>query len=60
LERDQLVYQFLKDRGIPSAFVMAGGYGEYSWKVYAQFLEWALLDRLEPRLSGSGFSAASD
>jgi acetoin utilization deacetylase AcuC-like enzyme len=60
LERDQLVYQFLKDRGIPSAFVMAGGYGEYSWKVYAQFLEWALLDRLEHRLSGSGFSAASD
>jgi acetoin utilization deacetylase AcuC-like enzyme len=47
LERDQLVYQFLKDRGIPSAFVMAGGYGENSWKVYAQFLEWALLDALE-------------
>jgi acetoin utilization deacetylase AcuC-like enzyme len=47
MERDQLVYRFLKERGIPAAFLMAGGYGENSWKVYAQFLEWALLDRLE-------------
>ena len=27
LERDQLVYSFLKTRGIPGAWVMAGGYG---------------------------------
>jgi acetoin utilization deacetylase AcuC-like enzyme len=46
MERDQLVYQFLKDRGIPRAYLMAGGYGEDCWKVYAQFLEWALLDHL--------------
>ncbi len=46
MRRDQLVYRFLKERGIPAAFLMAGGYGENSWKVYAQFLEWALLDRL--------------
>jgi len=46
-ERDRLVYEFLKARGIPGAFVMAGGYGENSWRVYAQFLEWALLDRLD-------------
>ncbi len=46
MQRDQLVYRFLKERGIPAAFLMAGGYGESSWKVYAQFLEWALLDRL--------------
>jgi acetoin utilization deacetylase AcuC-like enzyme len=45
-ERDRLVYGFLKACGIPGAFVMAGGYGEHSWKVYAQFLEWALLDSL--------------
>jgi acetoin utilization deacetylase AcuC-like enzyme len=45
-ERDQLVYGFLKERNIPRACVMAGGYGEHSWKVYAQFLEWALLDSL--------------
>jgi acetoin utilization deacetylase AcuC-like enzyme len=45
-ERDRRVYRFLKARGIPGAFLMAGGYGENSWKVYVQFLEWALLDRL--------------
>jgi hypothetical protein len=44
MERDQLVYRFLKERGIPAAFLMAGGYGANSWQVYAQFLEWALLD----------------
>ena len=49
-ERDRLVYQFLKERGIPAAFLMAGGYGESSWKVYAQFLEWALVDRLGTKL----------
>ena len=48
MQRDMLVYNFLKDRDLPGAFLMAGGYGESSWKVYAQFLEWALLDRLEP------------
>jgi acetoin utilization deacetylase AcuC-like enzyme len=46
LERDQLVYFFLKMRGLPSAWVMAGGYGRNSWRVYTQFLEWALLERL--------------
>lgn len=45
-ERDRLIYRFLKERGIPGAFVMAGGYGEHSWQVYTQFLEWALLDSL--------------
>lgn len=45
-DRDLLVYRFLKERGIPAAFLMAGGYGENSWKVYTQFLEWALLDAL--------------
>lgn len=47
LERDILIYRFLKSRSIPAAFLMAGGYGESSWKVYAQFLEWVLLDRLQ-------------
>jgi acetoin utilization deacetylase AcuC-like enzyme len=46
LLRDQTVYSFLKTRGIPGAWVMAGGYGRNSWRVYTQFLEWALLDRL--------------
>jgi len=46
-DRDLLVYRFLKERGIPAAFLMAGGYGENSWKVYTQFLEWAVLDTLK-------------
>jgi acetoin utilization deacetylase AcuC-like enzyme len=46
LERDQMVYAFLKSLAIPGAWVMAGGYGQNTWKVYAQFLEWALHDRL--------------
>jgi acetoin utilization deacetylase AcuC-like enzyme len=46
LERDQRVYAFLKQRVIPGAWVMAGGYGRNSWRVYAQFLEWVLADRL--------------
>jgi acetoin utilization deacetylase AcuC-like enzyme len=46
LERDRMVYSFLKARGIPGAWVMAGGYGRNSWRVYTQFLEWALLDRI--------------
>ena len=45
-QRDLLVYGFLKERRIPGAYLMAGGYGENSWQVYAQFLEWALLDNI--------------
>lgn len=45
-ERDISVYNFLKSQNIPGAYVMAGGYGENSWKVYAQFLEHVLLERL--------------
>ena len=47
LERDQLVYAFLKTSGVPGAWVMAGGYGRNSWRVYTQFLQWALLERLK-------------
>jgi acetoin utilization deacetylase AcuC-like enzyme len=46
LRRDQAVYRFLAERGIPAAFLMAGGYGRHSWRVYTQFLEWALMERL--------------
>ena len=42
LERDQLVYTFLHDRKMPAAFLMAGGYGDQVWQVYARFLTWAL------------------
>lgn len=46
LERDQMVYSFLKSLAIPGAWVMSGGYGRNSWRVYTQFLEWVLLERL--------------
>ena len=36
--RDLLIYNFLKAHNLPQAYLMAGGYGEYSWEVYAQFL----------------------
>ncbi len=45
-QRDLLVYGFLKERKIPGAYLMAGGYGESSWQVYTQFLEVALSDNL--------------
>jgi acetoin utilization deacetylase AcuC-like enzyme len=45
LERDQLVYSFLKERWIPAAFLMAGGYGDEVWRVFAQFLIWVLMER---------------
>jgi acetoin utilization deacetylase AcuC-like enzyme len=47
LERDLLVYRFLKKRDIPRAYLMAGGYGSKSWQAYVQFLEWVLLDNLK-------------
>ncbi len=42
MERDQMVYAFLKQRAIPTVYLMAGGYGEDVWKVFAQFLTWVL------------------
>ncbi|MDR1374788.1 MAG: histone deacetylase [Treponema sp.] len=38
LERDRLIYSFLQARGIPSAWIMAGGYGERAWEPAAEFL----------------------
>jgi acetoin utilization deacetylase AcuC-like enzyme len=46
MERDTLIYSFLDSRGIPAAYLMSGGYGEKTWEVYYQFVEWALLKRL--------------
>jgi acetoin utilization deacetylase AcuC-like enzyme len=46
LSRDLQVYHFLQRRGVPSAWLMSGGYGERSWEVYAQFLEEVLPQRL--------------
>jgi acetoin utilization deacetylase AcuC-like enzyme len=46
IERDRFIYSFLTSRSIPSAYLMSGGYGERTWEVYYQFLEWVLLQRL--------------
>lgn len=45
-ERNLLIYEFLKSRNIPSAYLMSGGYGEHAWEPYPDFLIHALLDRL--------------
>ncbi len=42
LERDRLIYGFLKKRRVPAAYLMAGGYGENVWQVYSQFLLWVM------------------
>lgn len=44
-ERDKLLYNWLTERKIPAVFLMAGGYGDEVWRVYAQFLLWALHQR---------------
>lgn len=45
LKRDLMVYRFLKERGIPQSYVMAGGYGERSWEIWYQFLYEVLKER---------------
>jgi len=45
-KRDLLIYRFLKERKIPGAYLMAGGYGEQVWEVYAGFLKEVLQDAL--------------
>lgn len=39
VERDLLVYRFLQDRRIPSAWLLAGGYGDHAWEPPAHFLK---------------------
>jgi len=47
-ERDRLLYEWLAKRDLPAAFLMAGGYGDEVWRVYAQFLSWVLYRRYLP------------
>lgn len=42
LERDRLIFSFIRDRGLPSAWLMAGGYGEDAWEPTANFLGFLL------------------
>jgi acetoin utilization deacetylase AcuC-like enzyme len=39
IERDMLIYNFLSGRKIPSAWIMAGGYGEHAWEPPYHFLK---------------------
>jgi acetoin utilization deacetylase AcuC-like enzyme len=54
LERDLLVYDTLSGLGVPQAWLMAGGYGPDSWRVYAQFLEHVLPERLPLQAPDAG------
>ncbi|MDR0525773.1 MAG: histone deacetylase [Spirochaetaceae bacterium] len=47
MDRDRLVFRYLRDRGIPSAWIMAGGYGDRAWEPPAHFLA-ALADPSRP------------
>ncbi len=42
LKRDQFVYRLIRKRKRPLAIVAGGGYGKDSWKVYYNFIRWAL------------------
>ncbi|MDR1363725.1 MAG: histone deacetylase [Spirochaetaceae bacterium] len=39
VDRDMLIYNFLRERKIPSAWIMAGGYGDRAWEPPYHFLE---------------------
>jgi len=41
-QRDVLVHSFFRERELPVAYNMAGNYGENGWKIYSDFLAWAL------------------
>ncbi len=39
LQRNLIVYDFLKKRNIPQAYLMSGGYGDKNWIIHYQFIE---------------------
>ncbi|MEY2988656.1 MAG: hypothetical protein RJB13_2177, partial [Pseudomonadota bacterium] len=49
VERTHFVYQWLLDKGVPQAYVMAGGYGPDNWRVHAGFLKKVLPQVLAER-----------
>ncbi len=40
LDRDKLLHGYLREKHIPSAWLMAGGYGEHAWEPPEYFLKW--------------------
>lgn len=49
VERTHFVYQWLRERKVPQAYVMAGGYGPDNWRVHAGFLRAVLPQILAER-----------
>lgn len=47
LKRDMMIYQFLKEDNINQSWVMSGGYGPYSYEIYAQFINQLFDNNLE-------------
>jgi acetoin utilization deacetylase AcuC-like enzyme len=45
-KRNRMVYEFLSGRGIPQAWLMAGGYGGHAWETYPDILTTVLLEKL--------------
>ena len=41
-ERNMLVYNFLREKKIPQAYLMSGGYGDKNWIIHYQFLDHVL------------------
>ena len=39
VQRDTFVYRYLQDKGIPSAWLQSGGYGDRAWEPPAHFLK---------------------
>jgi len=58
IERDRMVYCFLEELGLPSAWLTAGGYGEEAWRIHAEFLKWVLVRRLG--LGGCATASATE
>jgi acetoin utilization deacetylase AcuC-like enzyme len=50
IERTRLVHDWLTEKNIPQAYVMAGGYGPENWRVHAGFLESVLPQRVLEKL----------
>lgn len=47
LKRDLMIYDFFSSRKIPQSYVMSGGYGDKSWEIYSQFLNYILTNTKE-------------
>ncbi|MFP4511155.1 MAG: histone deacetylase [Spirochaetaceae bacterium] len=46
ITRDRMTFDFLRERDIPQAWLMAGGYGERAWEPYVPSIEYAVVRSL--------------